>query len=161
MTVQLDGPRLAPSAGGAPQQLVIFLHGYGADGNDLIELGREWARALPHAAFVSPHAPEALAWRLLRRAAMVRPRNAKRARVGGGRAQGPARAGGFHRSRSRAPEVAARRGGARGFQPGNHDGAANGPPPERKRRPPSWGFPGTSRARRVSPPKSNASRPCS
>jgi phospholipase/carboxylesterase len=39
---------------------VIFLHGYGADGNDLIELGREWARALPHAAFVSPHAPEAL-----------------------------------------------------------------------------------------------------
>ena len=61
MTAQLDGPRLAPSAGGAPQQLVIFLHGYGADGNDLIELGREWARALPHAAFVSPHAPEALA----------------------------------------------------------------------------------------------------
>ncbi len=60
MTAQLDGPRLAPSAGGAPQQLVIFLHGYGADGNDLIELGREWARALPHAAFVSPHAPEAL-----------------------------------------------------------------------------------------------------
>ncbi len=60
MTAQLDGPQLAPSAGGAPQQLVIFLHGYGADGNDLIELGREWARALPHAAFVSPHAPEAL-----------------------------------------------------------------------------------------------------
>jgi phospholipase/carboxylesterase len=39
---------------------VIFLHGYGADGNDLIGLGREWARLLPDAAFVSPHAPEAL-----------------------------------------------------------------------------------------------------
>lgn len=54
----LDGPRLAPAAGGAPRQLVVFLHGYGADGNDLITLGREWARLLPHAAFVSPHAPE-------------------------------------------------------------------------------------------------------
>ena len=54
----LDGPRLPPAAGGAPRQLVVFLHGYGAEGNDLIGLGREWARLLPHAAFVSPHAPE-------------------------------------------------------------------------------------------------------
>jgi len=58
MTAHIDGPRLAPAAGGVPQQLVIFLHGYGAYGNDLIGLGREWARALPHAAFVSPNAPE-------------------------------------------------------------------------------------------------------
>ena len=36
----------------------MFLHGYGADGNDLIGLGREWARALPNAAFVSPNAPD-------------------------------------------------------------------------------------------------------
>jgi phospholipase/carboxylesterase len=55
---QLDGPRLAPAAGGAPRQLVVCLHGYGADGNDLIGLGREWAQELPHAAFVSPNAPE-------------------------------------------------------------------------------------------------------
>jgi phospholipase/carboxylesterase len=55
---QLDGPRLDPAAGGAPRQLVVFLHGYGADGNDLIGLGREWVAALPHAAFVSPNAPE-------------------------------------------------------------------------------------------------------
>ncbi len=55
---QLDGPRLEPAAGGAPRQLVVFLHGYGADGNDLIGLGREWAQSLPHAAFVSPNAPE-------------------------------------------------------------------------------------------------------
>jgi len=54
----LDGPRLPPAAGGAARQLIVFLHGYGADGNDLIALGREWAKALPHAAFVSPHAPE-------------------------------------------------------------------------------------------------------
>jgi phospholipase/carboxylesterase len=54
----LDGPRLPPAAGGTPRQLVVFLHGYGADGNDLIGLGHEWGRQLPHAAFVSPHAPE-------------------------------------------------------------------------------------------------------
>ena len=54
----LDGPRLGPAAGGTPGQLVVFLHGYGADGNDLIGLGREWARDLPHSAFVSPNAPQ-------------------------------------------------------------------------------------------------------
>jgi phospholipase/carboxylesterase len=58
MPAQLDGSRLPPAAGGAPQQLVIFLHGYGANGDDLIGLGREWARVLPNAAFVSPNAPD-------------------------------------------------------------------------------------------------------
>ena len=58
MAVELDGPRLSPRSG-APRQLVVFLHGYGADGNDLIEIGRAWQPLLPDAAFVSPHAPEA------------------------------------------------------------------------------------------------------
>ncbi len=58
--MKLDGPRL-PAASGTARQLVVFLHGYGADGNDLIALGREWAPLLPDAAFVSPHAPEACA----------------------------------------------------------------------------------------------------
>lgn len=53
----LDGPRL-PAASGRARQLVVFLHGYGADGNDLIELGAQWAGLLPDAAFVAPHAPE-------------------------------------------------------------------------------------------------------
>ena len=53
----LDGPRLAPRTGPA-RQLVVFLHGYGADGNDLIEIGRAWQQVLPQATFVSPHAPE-------------------------------------------------------------------------------------------------------
>lgn len=60
MVAKIDGPRLQPASGEAAKQLVIFLHGYGADGNDLIGLGREWASLLPDAAFVSPHAPEAL-----------------------------------------------------------------------------------------------------
>ena len=54
---KLDGPRLAPRTG-PPQQLVVFLHGYGADGNDLIDIGRAWQQMLPRAAFVAPHAPE-------------------------------------------------------------------------------------------------------
>ncbi len=57
MAAELDGPRIEPRAGGAARQLVVFLHGYGADGNDLIEIGRAWQGAMPHAAFVSPHAP--------------------------------------------------------------------------------------------------------
>jgi phospholipase/carboxylesterase len=57
MAVDLEGPRLAPRSGPA-RQLIVFLHGYGADGNDLIEIGRAWQELLPQAAFVSPHAPE-------------------------------------------------------------------------------------------------------
>ncbi len=53
---ELDGPRLEPRSGNA-KQLVVFLHGYGADGNDLIDIGRAWQSLLPDAAFVSPHAP--------------------------------------------------------------------------------------------------------
>jgi phospholipase/carboxylesterase len=53
----IDGPRL-PAAGGAPTSLVVFLHGFGADGNDLLDIGRQWARDLPRTAFVAPHAPD-------------------------------------------------------------------------------------------------------
>lgn len=55
---KLDGPRLKPASGRAPRQLIVLLHGYGADGNDLIALGQHWRQLLPDAAFVSPHAPE-------------------------------------------------------------------------------------------------------
>lgn len=55
---RIDGPRLLPRSGKA-RQLVVFLHGYGANGDDLIEIGREWQEWLPDTAFVAPHAPEA------------------------------------------------------------------------------------------------------
>ena len=58
MALDLDGPRLPPANGMPPRKLVIFLHGFGADGNDLIQIGRQWAEALPDAAFIAPHAPE-------------------------------------------------------------------------------------------------------
>jgi phospholipase/carboxylesterase len=47
-----------PASGGTPRQLVVLVHGYGADGNDLIALGQHWRQLLPDAIFISPHAPE-------------------------------------------------------------------------------------------------------
>jgi len=55
--VELNGPRLEPRSGQV-KRLVVFLHGYGADGNDLIDIGRAWEPMLPDTAFASPHAPE-------------------------------------------------------------------------------------------------------
>jgi phospholipase/carboxylesterase len=47
-----------PARGGAPESLVVLVHGYGADGSDLLGLAEAWGRALPGAAFVAPDAPE-------------------------------------------------------------------------------------------------------
>jgi phospholipase/carboxylesterase len=54
--IDLDGPHFGCAAGEA-KELVILLHGLGADGSDLIALAPLFARVLPDAAFVSPHAP--------------------------------------------------------------------------------------------------------
>ena len=56
MAALIDGPRLEPK--GRAKQLVVFLHGYGADGRDLIAIGKQWQALLPDAAFVAPNAPE-------------------------------------------------------------------------------------------------------
>ncbi len=53
----LDGPRVGPASGGPARQLVVLLHGVGADGQDLIDLAAAWAPALPDAAFVAPDGP--------------------------------------------------------------------------------------------------------
>jgi phospholipase/carboxylesterase len=44
---------------GQADSLVVFIHGYGADGNDLIGLAEPMVEHLPNTAFVSPHAPYA------------------------------------------------------------------------------------------------------
>src|ERR1051325_4829745 len=56
MAEATDTPHLDAKSGNA-KSLVVFLHGYGADGNDLIDIGRAWQNLLPNTAFVSPHAP--------------------------------------------------------------------------------------------------------
>lgn len=58
MSRPIDGPRLAPRDGQPPRKLVIFLHGYGSNGQDLIGLGQHWAATLPQVQWVSPDAPD-------------------------------------------------------------------------------------------------------
>ena len=55
---KLSGPSLPPASGGKAQQVVMFLHGVGADGNDLIGLAPHYRHVLPDASFVSPDAPD-------------------------------------------------------------------------------------------------------
>lgn len=52
----LAGPSLAPARGPATH-LVVLVHGYGADGQDLIGLARHWQDLLPTVAFAAPNAP--------------------------------------------------------------------------------------------------------
>lgn len=54
---ELDGPRWGPATKGKAKQIVFLLHGVGADGHDLIDLAPQWARAVPDALFIAPHAP--------------------------------------------------------------------------------------------------------
>ena len=54
---ELDGPRRAPKSGEA-KYMVVFVHGYGADGNDLIGLADPLAEHLPDTVFHSPNAPQ-------------------------------------------------------------------------------------------------------
>lgn len=53
----ISGPTKEPPAGGKPQQLVIILHGWGADGANLIDIASLMAPALPHAKFIAPNGP--------------------------------------------------------------------------------------------------------
>lgn len=53
----LDGPRLAPLSKSMPNALVVLIHGYGSNGDDLISLAAMIQPSLPDAAFVAPNAP--------------------------------------------------------------------------------------------------------
>jgi phospholipase/carboxylesterase len=57
----IDGPRLPPASGAKAQALIVLLHGYGSNGDDLIGLAPYWTKQLPHAQFVSPNAPTRVA----------------------------------------------------------------------------------------------------
>jgi phospholipase/carboxylesterase len=52
----LSGPTLPPARGPATH-LVVLVHGYGADGQDLIGLAGHWQALLPTVAFAAPNAP--------------------------------------------------------------------------------------------------------
>ena len=55
---ELDGPRSKPAQGGEAEQLILLLHGYGANGDDLFGLVPLLAPLFPTAVFVAPNAPE-------------------------------------------------------------------------------------------------------
>ena len=57
MTRHLDSKRRGAASGEA-SSVVVFLHGYGADGNDLLGLAEPLAPHLPDTVFVAPDAPE-------------------------------------------------------------------------------------------------------
>ncbi len=57
MTRELQFSRRA-AASGLADSLVIFLHGYGADGEDLLGLADPLAAHLPGTVFLAPNAPE-------------------------------------------------------------------------------------------------------
>lgn len=56
---RLTGPMAAPANGRDPQSMVILLHGYGSNGDDLMGLVPYWRASLPDTVFLSPNAPEA------------------------------------------------------------------------------------------------------
>lgn len=53
----LGGPSFLPRTGKVLEQVVVLLHGVGADGQDLIELAPLLSEHLPNAAFYAPDAP--------------------------------------------------------------------------------------------------------
>ena len=53
----LTGPE-RPAASGHADSAVVFLHGYGADGDDLVGLADPLAPHLPNTRFLAPNAPE-------------------------------------------------------------------------------------------------------
>ena len=57
MSEELKVQRKEALAGEA-DSLVILLHGYGANGADLLGLAEYWAPSLPNTAFISPDAPQ-------------------------------------------------------------------------------------------------------
>jgi phospholipase/carboxylesterase len=57
MTQSLTGPVRKPRSGGKAKQLVVLLHGWGADGPNLIDLAEVFAPILPDAQFIAPNAP--------------------------------------------------------------------------------------------------------
>lgn len=46
-----------PASGGKAKQLVLILHGWGADGANLIDIADLMARVMPDAHFIAPNAP--------------------------------------------------------------------------------------------------------
>lgn len=58
MTRALHSERRGPASGGKAKSAVVFVHGYGADGADLLGLADPLGPHLPDTVFFAPNAPE-------------------------------------------------------------------------------------------------------
>lgn len=54
----IKGPGLLPLSGAKAKKLVVLLHGYGSNGEDLLSLAPYWSKAMPDAEFLAPNGPE-------------------------------------------------------------------------------------------------------
>ena len=54
--IQLKGPINESSF--ATEQLIFFLHGWGSDGNDLIQISHVWEKEIKNTTFLAPNGPE-------------------------------------------------------------------------------------------------------
>ncbi len=57
MTPSLSGSSVMPAGNRDPKHLVILIHGYGSNADDLIGLVPHWAGDLPDTVFVAPNGP--------------------------------------------------------------------------------------------------------
>ena len=55
----LNGPFVPAAHGGEPTKVMMLLHGWGADGNDLVDLARPYSVRFPSMAFFAPNGPDA------------------------------------------------------------------------------------------------------
>ena len=121
----------------------VFLHGYGADGNDLIGLAEPLAPHLPNTRFLAPNAPERCAEQPDGLPVVSDPLARRHARGGGARPRrgrpSPLLDGWLD---AVAAETPAGAHGARRLQPGHDDGAARRAAPQRSRSPASSASPG-------------------
>ena len=58
MTFCLDTKLIKPESGKEIKNIVVLLHGYGGDGNDIAQITLNWKRFLPNTLFICPNAPE-------------------------------------------------------------------------------------------------------
>ena len=58
MEFSLSGHAVGPVSNGKAKSIVLFLHGLGSNGDDLIALAPYFAKELPDTIFISPNAPE-------------------------------------------------------------------------------------------------------
>ncbi len=57
-----DGQIVYPETGNSIKNALIFLHGYGANADDLINIGLRWKEKLENTIFISPNAPFKCDW---------------------------------------------------------------------------------------------------